>query len=159
MCDPHWTAYLTALATPVIAGFGISIAHRQATTAKAKLKLDLFYKRVPIYVATRTFINSILQSNKVTDEATAAFKFGIQEAKWLLNDDIATYLKQIELEANTYWAAQKEANIEQSSLSGNWLDAQLIVIDKKFTPFIKMTPDQSYWDLAKQFVYSFIKLT
>ena len=53
--DPHWTAYLTALLTPTIAGFGIYIAIQQWLTARRKLKFDLFDRRFAVYDAVRCF--------------------------------------------------------------------------------------------------------
>jgi hypothetical protein len=42
-CARNW---LTALATPLLAGFGIYIAYRQWRTAREKVKLDLFDRRL-----------------------------------------------------------------------------------------------------------------
>jgi hypothetical protein len=55
--DPHWTAYLSAWGTPIIAliagGWGGYIAWRQWHTAQNRLRLDLFDKRFAAYAAAR----------------------------------------------------------------------------------------------------------
>jgi hypothetical protein len=60
---PIWIEYVKALGTPlaalVAAFIGGFIAYRQMQTAKNKLKLDLFDKRVAVYKAAVDLINSI----------------------------------------------------------------------------------------------------
>lgn len=95
--DPHWTAYVTALLTPLLTlSVAIYIAVQQWRTARNKLKLDLFEKRFSIYDATRKFVGSSLNNNKVEIAELYAFWNNMHMAKWLLNAEVYDYLdKQI----------------------------------------------------------------
>jgi len=94
MAEPYWTQVLAALLTPTITVFGSFISYRQWCTAQKKLKLDLFEKRFTVYDAARTFIASVMTSGKAKEEEMYKFLSGAREAKWLLNDDIATYFDE-----------------------------------------------------------------
>jgi hypothetical protein len=48
VCDPHWTTYLLAMLTPLIAMIVAFIAFRQWRTAQNRLKLDLFDRRLAL---------------------------------------------------------------------------------------------------------------
>ena len=148
--DPHWTAYLTALLTPTIAGFGIYIAIQQWLTARRKLKFDLFDRRFAVYDAARSFLASISTSGKVKSEETQKFLIGTREATWLLNADIAKYLfKQIYHNALHLEALEMErpgmapgpeltANVTKQREIKDWMFAQYDVLDEKFAPFLQL---------------------
>lgn len=95
-CDPHWTNYLAALLTPTVAVLGSFIAYRQWRTAQNKLKFDLFDRRFAVYEASRDLLASVMTSGKAKDEEVFKFKFlsATREAKWLLNNEVATYLEK-----------------------------------------------------------------
>jgi len=95
-CAPtHWTAYLAAISTPLIAmlagGFGGYVAWRQWRTAQDRLRLDLFEKRLAIYTATMKFLASILTSGRVDRDEEHLWSIAVREAKWLLNRDLEVY--------------------------------------------------------------------
>lgn len=94
MTDPHWTQYLSALLTPVVAGFGIYIAWRQAQTARRKLKLELFAKRFAVYEAARALVFQVFIKGGVSSEAMGAYMLGTSEARWLLDESVNTYLRK-----------------------------------------------------------------
>lgn len=94
--DPHWTAYLSALGTPIIAliagGWAGYIAWRQWRTAQNRLRLDLFDKRFAAYAAAR----DIMGCSSLRDEELAArFVSNAREARWILGAEIADYLENI----------------------------------------------------------------
>ena len=148
--DPHWTAYLTALLTPVVAVLGSFIAYRQWRLAQNKLKLDLFDRRFKVYESTRDFVGSIMTSGKSKDEEIFKFMSATREAKWLLDASIAEYLdKQIyhkALDLQTLDAelqgldrgdertkiVHKQADIKK------WFLAQFEVLDGHFSPYLKL---------------------
>src|SRR5436305_15211555 len=93
--DPHWTAYLSAFSTPLIAalagGFGVYIAWRQWRTARDRLRLDLFDKRFAVYAATMKFLSAIITSGRVDRNEAFNWSVAVRDAKWLLNAEIAEY--------------------------------------------------------------------
>jgi hypothetical protein len=92
--DPHWTAYLSALGTPIIAliagVWGGYIAWRQWHTAQNRLRLDLFDKRFAAYAAARDVMGCPSLSN---EEIAARFVTNAREVRWILGAEIADYLE------------------------------------------------------------------
>ncbi|MBP0595686.1 hypothetical protein J8I87_39835 [Paraburkholderia sp. LEh10] len=61
LLDPKWwSTWSSALLRPTIAGVAALIAHRQAKTARNKLKFDLFERRFAVYDATVLLINKAI---------------------------------------------------------------------------------------------------
>ena len=75
-----WLTVLSSLATPFIAVLGIWIAYRQSRTARYKLKLDLYEKRLCIYEAARNAIGTIVTSGQTNNEIERTFLVGIDLA-------------------------------------------------------------------------------
>lgn len=149
-CDPHWTAYLSALLTPTIAVLGSFIAYRQWRTAQNKLKHDLFERRFSVYDAARTMLGSIMTSGKAKDEELFKFLSGTREAKWLLNANVAEYLdKEIyhkildlqclaaELEGLPV-GEERSSNVHKQAEIKKWIIKQYEVLDEKFSPFLRL---------------------
>jgi hypothetical protein len=100
---PIWVEYVRALGTPVIALLAAVIAgviaYRQSVTARNKLKLDLFDKRMEIYSLALEVLNSI-RSHEVADYTyVAKLEQKLYSARWLFNRDIELYFKQLALMA------------------------------------------------------------
>lgn len=93
-CDPHWTAYLSALLTPIVAVLGSVIAYRQWRTAQNKLKHELFDRRFVVYSAATTLLASIMSSGRAKDDELFKFLSATRDAKWLYNSEIADYLEK-----------------------------------------------------------------
>ena len=149
-CDPHWTAYLSALLTPIVAVLGSFIAYRQWRTAQNKLKHDLFERRFAVFDAARKLLASIMTSGKAKDEELFKFLSGTREAKWLLNDDIAKYLEKelyhkavhlqcldSELEGVPV-GDERSANVRNQTEIKLWLGKQFEVLDEKFSPYLRL---------------------
>lgn len=147
-CEPHWTAYLSALLAPTIAVLGAVIAYCQWRTAQNKLKLELFEKRFAVYDEARTLLSSILTNGKVREEAAHKFLAGTREAKWLLNTDVAEYLdkkiynKAILLQAldseldGLRVGPERSANVKAQSEIKKRMVEQYDVLDSKFSEFL-----------------------
>lgn len=148
-CDPHWTNYLSALLTPIVAVLGSVIAYRQWRTAQNKLKFELFDRRFSIYEESKNLILSIVSSGKAKEESIYKFFLAARSAKWLLNKELATYLDtvydkgidlltlQSELEGIPAGDERSE-NVRKQTEIKKWLHAQLEVLDEKFSPFLKL---------------------
>lgn len=149
--DPHWTAYLSALLTPVVAVIGAYIAWRQSRTAQNKLKLDLFEKRFAVYNKARNMLGEIMAKGTLSDVGLHEYGAGIREARWLMDGEVAKYLGE-ELWNNavnlqTYDAeldgkppgeertrlVQKRADLKK------WFYSQYQVLDAKVEKFLKLS--------------------
>ncbi|OJW41581.1 MAG: hypothetical protein BGO60_07510 [Thiobacillus sp. 65-1059] len=93
---------------------------------------------------------SIMTSGKAKDEEAFKFLSATREAKWLLNNEVATYLekelyhKAIDLQ--TLQAAlegvpvgeERSANVKKQAEIKKWFIAQYEVLDEKFSPFLEL---------------------
>jgi hypothetical protein len=149
-CDPHWTAYISALLVPVVAFFGALIAYRQWRTAQNKLKLELFERRFSVYDAARNLISSIAGGGRAKDDEVFKYLSGIREARWLLDTDLDEYLHkelyhkvvdlqalQSELEGMPVGEA-RSSNIRKQSELKKWIYAQHATLDEKFSKFLQL---------------------
>lgn len=147
-CEPHWTAYLSALLVPTVAVLGAFIAYRQWRTAQNKLKLELFEKRFAVYDSARKLISSILTSGKVQNEEMYKFLAGTGEAKWLLDAEVDDYLyktlhtKALRLQAldsefgGLMAGQERSANLKAQGEIKKWMVEQYSVLDAKFSEFL-----------------------
>ena len=114
--EPHWTAYLTALATPIVAmvaaGIAAFFAYQQWRTARNKLKLDLFERRFAVYHAAQSFLASIGQNGKATGDDMQRFAIGTAPARWLFGPDLAEFLSK------EVWAKAVELQMLEAELEG-----------------------------------------
>lgn len=98
---PHWTVYVQALATPVIAliagGIASLIAYRQWQTAKSKVVLDLFDKRLEAYNHVCDAVFGVIQhgSDNVDHKITGPFATGMQKSKFIFGKEVYAYLDHI----------------------------------------------------------------
>ena len=96
--DPHWTAYLTAIATPIIAVTAAVIAgvfaYRNWRTAQNKLKLDLFDRRMVAYEKIKSFYGAAYQGEWDAEGSNTYEKFLYvrREASWIFSDEITKWI-------------------------------------------------------------------
>lgn len=145
----HWTTYVTALLTPMIAIIAAWIAYSQWKTARRKLKLDLFEKRLEVYDAARTAIGQIIVHGKVSAEVESAYLMGIAGAKWLFDKKMVEYLNQElwmiisklhAVQAEQIGAPQEErrAAVQKQFAVLEEINTQLQSIDSRFYPFLSL---------------------
>ena len=100
MPDPHWTAYVQALGTPIVAiiagGIASAIAYRQWQTAKAKVALDLFDKRLEAYEAVSDAVYEVIQvgPSNIDGKITRRYAEGLSKAKFLFGEEVYEFLDQ-----------------------------------------------------------------
>ena len=87
--EPHWTVYLSALLTPIIALFGAVIAFFQWRVARNQIKIDLYDKRFAIYEASLIFYQKILTC---TAETIKEESFNIAQKNFIKASREAQYL-------------------------------------------------------------------
>jgi hypothetical protein len=86
--EPHWTTLVAAFMTPVVASLGILIAFNQWRTARGKLKLDLYEKRLVVYDAVWNTLGQIGTTGKTNQKIEQEFLLGIAGAKWLFDKNM-----------------------------------------------------------------------
>jgi hypothetical protein len=101
-----------SLGTPIIASLGIIIACGQLRTARHKLKIDLYEKRLIVYEASRKALGDIMIDGKTSNEIERQFLLGISGAKWLFNRELEEYLHE------TLWEEIIQLGTLQSQLDG-----------------------------------------
>ena len=97
---PLWVEYVKALGTPVVAIVAASIAgaiaYRQLRTARNKLKLDLFDKRMAVYQNAVQLITECAWVEPVDWARVVELTQNFPSARWLFNAAIADYLQTLE---------------------------------------------------------------
>src|SRR5690242_16998721 len=93
--SPPFIILLAALLTPFVAIFGGFIAWQQWRTAREKLKIDLFDRRLPIYEKTRDILSQQLALGHSLEPAQVT-DFGVKArvSRWLYDASIADYLQE-----------------------------------------------------------------
>lgn len=144
--DPHWTAYLPALVVPAVAVIAGWIAHQQAQTARAKLKLDLFERRLAVRNAVYAWISDSL-NNPSRDEQDGAFFAACNEAQWLFDSAIYQYLHdtlwdsrcrlmELDVQVGAGGGPDHAALVKERATLVKWLYAQRWELDEKLTPYL-----------------------
>jgi hypothetical protein len=144
----HWTAYLTACLTPMVAVFGVLIAYRQSRIANDKLRLDLFERRLVVYEAVRTVFGELLARGKISPKDETNYLRGIQGAKLLFDSQLNEYL------SNTLWrklvtyaysddelretphGPVREKLANEREILWKWFRDQMDEVDEKFSPYM-----------------------
>lgn len=147
--QPIWLPYLSGLLTPVVAAFGIWIAWNQWRTARRKLKLDLFDKRIVVYDAVQHAIGQIMVHGKTSAEVESAYLIGISGAKWLFDKEMDEYLSgelwrlisrlhAVQSEHIGAPAAERLEAVQKQSKVLNEMSTHWRSIDSKFYPFLSL---------------------
>lgn len=147
--QPIWLSYLSGFLTPVVAAFGIWIARNQWRTARMKLKLDLFDKRIVVYEAVRHALGQIMVHGKTTAEVESAYLTGIAGAKWLFDKEMGDYLDEelwglisrlhaVQSEQIGAPAAERLEAVEKQSKVMDEMSTHWRSIDSKFYPFLSL---------------------
>jgi hypothetical protein len=145
----NWLQYLTALSTPVLAFFGAWIARAQWKTARMKLKLDLFDKRIVVYEAVRKAFGQLMMYGKPTSELQSDYLTGIAGARWLFDKEMDEYLSvdlwsvisklhvALTKEDSPHPLASREGLSERMELMGK-INSEWQLIDSRFAPFLSL---------------------
>lgn len=99
--EPHWTAYVQAIGTPIVAlvagAIASGIAYRQWKIAKAKVVLDLFEKRLEIYDLVIDAIHTLIAvgPSNIDHRILSPFTTGLLKAKFLFGREVHAYLDEV----------------------------------------------------------------
>jgi len=156
---PNIISAVSALLVPTLAIAAIIYARMQAHTARDKLKLDLFDKRLTVFSAALDFVKEVGTAPTHMLEIGLKFSDTIENTDFLFGPEIADYLREVErhadLQKNIYdreenpdsprypTAKEKKGALE----SGKWLDQQLEEggIRDRFRPYLQMPEPTSPW--------------
>lgn len=98
---PIWLEYVKTIGPLVVAliagGIASVIAHRQWETAKAKVVLDLFERRLEVYNLVSDAVFLIIQESEdnIDHRMMGPFAVGLRKAKFLFGKEIYNYLEHI----------------------------------------------------------------
>lgn len=152
---PLWVEYVKALGTPTVALLAsivaAFIAYRQWRTARNKLKLDFFDRRMEIYNCAVQLINLTYYPLPIDEDGIIELAHKLDGAHWLLNRKLAAHLQW--LAERCYDSAFKddvplrgmtqEAKIFAAKLimadEKEEVILELKALDKLFTPFLQVT--------------------
>jgi hypothetical protein len=144
MSNIHWIAYVVAL-------IGAWIAYQQWCTARNKLKLDLFDRRMVVYECVREALGNAAREGNLSQEEQIAFLSGIQPAKWLFGAEVAIYLEKelwhkiVSLELHNTLSKnnpnedQRIESIHLRAETMKWLMQQHKEFDELCKPYLTLT--------------------
>jgi hypothetical protein len=96
---PLWVEYIKALGTPVVALVAASIAgviaYRQWLTARNKLKLEFFDRRMEIYKSAIELVKQIADPEPSDWDDVSELARELGAAPWLLSPKVADHLEQL----------------------------------------------------------------
>ncbi|MGO1073186.1 hypothetical protein [Lysobacter sp. CA199] len=146
-CEPHWTAYVSAIAQPIVAllvaCLAAWIAYRQYRTARNKLKLDLFDRRFLVYEAARKALTQAYGHGKLEPSQQFEYLSSVQAARWLFGPEVQEYLettlwhKFVDLELYNSFPPAKYAS-ERAKLM-KWLIVQPQELNKILGKYLILT--------------------
>jgi hypothetical protein len=148
--EPHWTQYMTALMTPLVAAIAAYVAWKQSSIARNKLKLDLFDRRFAVYDAAKSLIGHIAVTGGVSEDALFSFDSATKQARWLLNEDLDRYLNTTLYEmarlhrttiSELSTADTQELRVrlaDRKATQRDLLLKQMAIVNEKFSPFLQL---------------------
>ena len=100
---PIWIEYVKVIGTPVVALVAAVVAggisYRQWSTARKKLKFDLFEKRFHVYEDAAKLITLTAGPEPVEWDKIVALTASFSSARWLFDSEISSYLARLEVSA------------------------------------------------------------
>jgi hypothetical protein len=149
-CQNYFDA-LSALLTPTIAAAAAFIAYQQHLTGQAKLKYDLYERRVAVLRGVLGFLSAVLRDGTVKGGEIPHLAKAISERRYLFNDDLTSYLEEIQRNAvavvtkeivfrDLPGGSQPRATLvnQQAELIA-WLLEQPADVQRRFEPYLKIT--------------------
>jgi hypothetical protein len=136
---------------PGVIGFGtLTIAYWQHKTAKNKLRLDLFDRRLPVFEAAMKLAGIIISKGNVSREEVREFAIASSNVRFLFDQKLQDYCDELHDTALIVWAVKQKIDAlplgEERATSSEllierivWFNEQLSnEIPKRFTPFLRI---------------------
>lgn len=103
---PQWVEYVKALGTPTIALLAATaagwVAHRQWITARNKLKLDFFDRRMEIYRLAVAMLQTVRKSHLADYSSIEKLESSLNSARWLFDPSMELFLNELALRCVGY---------------------------------------------------------
>jgi hypothetical protein len=128
---PHWTAYLTALLTPVIAVLATYIAYQQWRLNRHKLKLDLFERRWNVYATANDLMVALINGSE--EERRNRFSdFGrrLMDARFICSAKTVLYLESIAVRRSKLLDAERNLRQVNPGEPGRAAVEKSILVDE-----------------------------
>lgn len=146
---PPWITVLSGLLVPAIAVFGTYIAARQASTARKKLRLDLFDRREAVHRTARDAIATVAMLGRLSEAEESAFIAGTRGAKWLFGAEVDVYLNHVwdrlqelrqmnERVRSMTDPLQLLGRYDESREIVKWFKGELLTIDFLFMEYLEL---------------------
>ncbi|MBU1352085.1 MAG: hypothetical protein KKB95_09350 [Gammaproteobacteria bacterium] len=122
-------------------------AKQQAATARTKLRLDLFERRMKVYDASKAFIGSVISNGVVDPEARALFAVEIKSSRWLFDEPVHLYLnvtmwdKTLVLDRQNRQLADEGHSAalgHEIATTVGWFFDQFSKVDELMSPYLQL---------------------
>ena len=121
----HYIEILAALLTPTIAIITTYIAIQQYRNNRAKLRHELYEKRLVIYKAVTRFIRTARFAERIKPDDSMAFAAVKSESHFLFGNDVTDYISMLDDKGMEQYGLQL-VEVKMAELSGNELMQQEI---------------------------------
>lgn len=145
----------SALLTPLIALIALWIAYQQMKSNRDKVRLDLFEKRMKIFLIVRESLGTILADGSSKNINWKDFHFAIEQSKFILSEELQEFLTEIETKTRQIRAQEvllfgvndrggvpigerRNKICEENSELLKWLTDQFEPLQNRFAKFMKM---------------------
>lgn len=152
---PLWVEYVKALGAPIVAliaaAIAAGIAYRQWSTARNKLKLDLFEKRMEVYKAAVDLIKEMALPHPMKWGRISELSGQLSSGRWLFGPKVETYLNDLmargikslqknKLDTTGLTSEEREALAVSFIAKGyEHLDKEINALNVLFAPFLILT--------------------
>lgn len=145
----------SSMLTPLIAIIAVWIAYQQMKSNRDKVRLDLFERRMKIFLIVRESLGIVLADGSSKNINWRDFHFAIEQSKFILSKELQEYLTEIEIKTRQIRAqevllfgvndrgglpvAERRNKIcEENSELLKWLTDQFEPLQNRFAKFMKM---------------------
>jgi hypothetical protein len=151
---PLWVEYVKALGGPIVAliaaCIGGGIASQQWRTARNKLKLDLFDKRLKVYQHAVELLQEIWSPTPTEVDKYLELSRGVSGVVWLFDSDVSKYVNELvergrkamykpEVDYNPMTDEQKVvAVVTHFRTNMRSMEADAAVLNNVFAPYLKV---------------------
>jgi hypothetical protein len=123
MCNmPAWVQYLQALATPAIALLAIVIGVLQWVTARQRIVLDLFDRRMLVYEEINAVFSEVIREGNATMKVIFSFDRAAARAPHLFGNEVTKFLQETRKRMVALRYAEIKANSDNDEIRGKAAD-------------------------------------
>jgi hypothetical protein len=144
---------LLAIAAPLAAFIAVGVAIWQARLQRRQLDLNLYQKRLDVYLAVRGFLSSFAIEGKTDLDKNLMLIRNTKEAEFLFRPEIPALIDEIYKKA-TSWRTMEAVRLQHNGAvdekmveAENWLsDTATQLAAERFRPYLQMfPPPKRHW--------------